>query len=316
MRNTTLDFFKFLAAFLVIFIHVDPIFEGQAFLLVFSRLAVPFFLVITGYYYPTMVERNKEGVYLKKITKLAVFPAFLYALVVYKMLADLTTKDLVYWLGLNVMPFGNHLWYLYAVIYVLMIMKMAKSLMRPTRAMVCSVLLIGVNYVLSFQENFYLYRNFLFTGMPYFLLGVFLWHKRDRIQMMRMSWGKFLGVFSVLLIMLMLEYQLYWTLDCCPEREHYLMVYPICSWIFCFAINRPNVNNVFSVLGLKYCTFIYIYHFLVLIVLERMIQIVPALECFNSIRNTLIFPVVILVITLGVAYVCKAVKLRMRKMIG
>lgn len=48
-RNLSIDFGRFVAAFLVVIIHVN-LFVGHGFLLQFARIAVPFFYIISGYY--------------------------------------------------------------------------------------------------------------------------------------------------------------------------------------------------------------------------------------------------------------------------
>lgn len=58
-RNTTLDLMRWLCAFLVVVIHV-PIY-GKGILMPFTRIAVPFFYMVTGYYIYTSNEDKLKG---------------------------------------------------------------------------------------------------------------------------------------------------------------------------------------------------------------------------------------------------------------
>lgn len=314
MRNSTLDLFKFIACFLVVFIHSELSFEGHSYLLLLCRAAVPFFFMITGFYYPGIIARQKEKAYFKRILNLVWLPVILYALLVFKMLPDLTMKDFWYWAGLNVMPFGGHLWYLFALLYVLVIVGLVKPLIYSKKALYGSIFLISVNYLLSFQEDIFLYRNFLFTGLPYFLLGSYLYQKKEVIADSGLSTGKFLAVLIGLMGALALEYRLYGAMNLLAERDHYLMLYPLCGWIFCYAIRRPDRGGELSSLGQKYCTSVYVYHLMVIMVSDRVVMLLGNPEVFMAVRRTVIYPLLVLVITMFMVAVFRYGKALVKRM--
>ena len=69
-RNHGLDFLKALCSFMVICIHTPfPGLMGNI-ITPLTRIAVPLFLMITGYYYSCMIERKNEKKQLLKILRL------------------------------------------------------------------------------------------------------------------------------------------------------------------------------------------------------------------------------------------------------
>lgn len=79
-------------------------------------------------------------------------------------------------------PFGFHLWYLEAYLYVLIIMMVVDKYKLWSRMLWCipfllfGDLLFGKYSILQLNKElpYICVRNFLFIGIPYFLLGVWL----------------------------------------------------------------------------------------------------------------------------------------------
>lgn len=65
-RNLSIDIVKAVAALLVICIHTGyPSVVGD-YVVAICRAAVPIFLLISGYYYQVIIDRNKTLSYYKK----------------------------------------------------------------------------------------------------------------------------------------------------------------------------------------------------------------------------------------------------------
>lgn len=197
-RNTGFDVLKFLCAFLVICIHTD--YYGKEFVVPIARAAVPVFFMITGYFHATILQSGKQSHQLRKIGLITLLANLLYML--WEMLtgpgsiADTLHSwwDAEVWLRfllLNESPFRSHLWYLGALLYVLVIVEKANK--RGLRGklyrlipvlLMCNLvlgnyagLLLGKEIPLEFS------RNYLFLGLPCFLLGDLLYRNRDAKQM-------------------------------------------------------------------------------------------------------------------------------------
>ena len=131
-RFAGFDILKFLCAFLIVCIHCPFPGEAGAYFTSLTRIAVPIFLMITGYYYCDTVERGKTVMQIKKILVLVIeanliflFWKAFYTIVSGEYLGSFlldtfTFKNLMKLLLLNVSPFGGHLWYLGAILYVLL----------------------------------------------------------------------------------------------------------------------------------------------------------------------------------------------------
>lgn len=134
-RFTGFDILKFLCAFLIVCIHSPfPGMIGEYFTAL-TRIAVPIFFMITGFYYSDIEWRDRTIEQIKKIFILVVEANLLYLLwkCFYAVASGdglipyieeiLTEKCIAKFVILNESPFNGHLWYLGAILYVLLIVE-------------------------------------------------------------------------------------------------------------------------------------------------------------------------------------------------
>lgn len=178
-RNFSIDIVKTLAALLVICIHTGYPFVVGDYWVAFYRVAVPLFLLVSGYYYQNVIDKKKITAYYKKILGLTFFSSIFYFIVSDKKLDYLITFRWDKMLIFNFPIAGDHLWYLFSLINVLVILSICCKI-RDKLFYLIPFLLIG-NYILSFFPKFWLYRNFLFTSLPYFLLGMYIYNYNKSI---------------------------------------------------------------------------------------------------------------------------------------
>lgn len=199
-RTVGLDFLKYLCSFLVIIIHSEMTTKADLFVLPITRIAVPIFFMITGYFYTGSVERNRTGKQIKKIFGLIIFSNALYFVwdilktllkngsVTEYLKSFLSWEKWVDFLVFNKPPHKGSLWYLTALLYVLIIMYFLKKMgLKSFRKLYILIpILLAFNLVLGnyapliFGKNLKLVysRNFLFAGIPFFLLGDYIYHKK------------------------------------------------------------------------------------------------------------------------------------------
>lgn len=141
-RKPGLDVLKCIAAFFVVCIHCGPYSPNGTSaadiaslgLYALLNLAVPTFFLITGYYYPDMLRKGKVNRQIRKILQIAIGAGLLY--LPYALGAHLLKGDASIWLAETFSPhrlkawiFLNEpfvsvpLWYLWAILYVLIIMQ-------------------------------------------------------------------------------------------------------------------------------------------------------------------------------------------------
>ena len=123
-RADNIDILKVICAFLIVCIHVP--FPGRVgeYFTALTRVAVPIFFMITGYFYSDTVARHKEKQQIKKIFYLVVEANLLFfiwniTLVVLRrdsimsyMQSIFSGKNMLKFLLFNESPLAVHLWYL------------------------------------------------------------------------------------------------------------------------------------------------------------------------------------------------------------
>ena len=65
-RSISIDALKGFAALLVCYQHAYGTYGISGYILAISRIAVPLFVMITGFYYCSIVDKHKEKVQIKK----------------------------------------------------------------------------------------------------------------------------------------------------------------------------------------------------------------------------------------------------------
>ena len=199
-RNVGIDILKCICAFMIVCIHCPFPHEAGQYFISISRIAVPVFFMITGYFYHLKTDKSRKIKQIKKIFLLGlsaniiffVWKCF-YQLISGGSIADyiksvFTLKNFIKFTALNESPFGVHLWYLGAILYVLVIIaiaqreKITKFLYLLSPFLLMGDLILGKYSLLFFGREFpyIIVRNFLFVGIPYFCIGMwFSEHKRD-----------------------------------------------------------------------------------------------------------------------------------------
>lgn len=261
-RNFSIDIVKTLAALLVICIHTGyPSVMGD-YIVAFCRIAVPLFLLISGYYYQNIINRKKITTYYKKIIGLTFFSSIFYFIAFNKRLDYLITFR---WDKMLIFSFpiaGDHLWYLFSLINVLIILAFCHKI-KDKLFYLIPLLLIG-NYILSFSPKFWLYRNFLFTSLPYFLLGMYI-HKYNKYILTLFKKKTLIYIFVIGIMLQCFEVFLYKYLEVIYVRDHYLMTPLLSFMIFSYAlVVKTQKENVLSIIGKKYSAYIYILHIFIL----------------------------------------------------
>lgn len=290
-RSKSLDTLKSICAFLVVCIHVP--FPGTigSYITVLSRIAVPLFFMITGYFYSEVVKRGGESRQIKKILQLFIeanLIYFLWKLFLAVMSSDLrdflqdmfSVKTLFKFLFLNESPFSGHLWYLGAILYVLIVVLITgklhceRLLYILTPALLLGDLILGKYSLVLWNREFpyILVRNFVFVGIPYFCIG----------RLIKNGFGKNIDrkMLSALVLIFsftsLLERFVLVSFNVNSARDHYVSTTLLAVAVFLFAlsyeIEEDNItsrklprggyqlNNLMTVIGRKYSTWIYIFH--------------------------------------------------------
>lgn len=273
-RADNIDVLKAICAFLIVCIHVPfPGVAGEYFTAL-TRIAVPIFFMITGYFYSDVIDRHREVIQIKKIFRLLIEANLLYLLwdTFYAVLrhnsdffsTTFTIKNFLKFIVLNESPFKGHLWYLGAILYALLvvyvfdIIRIGKILYLLTPLLLWGDLAFGKYSILIFGREFpyILVRNFLFVGIPYFCLGRLIKSGiGQRIQK---------NVLAVLMVVFsatsLLERFVLVSFNANATRDHYISTTLLAITVFLFALKCQGDNKTLVLVGRKYSTWLYILH--------------------------------------------------------
>lgn len=190
-RNNSIDNLKAICTFLIVCIHVPFPGEIGAYFITLTRIAVPIFFMITGFFYLDIIFYHKEVKQIKKILKLLIEANVIFLIwnilckvlggknIIHYLQSTITLKNIIKFVVFNESPLGIHLWYLGAVFYVLLIvffldkLKRRKILYSLIPFLLIIDLVFGKYSLIIFHHEFpyILVRNFLCVGIPYFCIG-------------------------------------------------------------------------------------------------------------------------------------------------
>lgn len=184
-RIYTIDNLKTLCAFLVICIHTYCAYQNS--ILPVARVAVPCFFMISGYllYNESSIGRQRLKKSISHIFRIIIWSTLLFMTIKELLYFHSTEefyipskKELLNFIVFNENPYGWHLWYLNAYFYVLLIVyaiekcQKWKYLFVATPFLLIGDLVFGKYSMLLFNREFpFIYvRNFIFVGIPYFII--------------------------------------------------------------------------------------------------------------------------------------------------
>ena len=322
-RNGSLDAIKAIACFLIVFLHCSldtNLYPASEYVCAFARVAVPLFIMITGYYFLSIVEKGRMKKFMFKIVRITLVGSCFYLLVALY-LFDVQTifnfENLKNWLLFNSVPVtGFHLWYLYALIYILLVVYYGMSFFSSGKnAFALAIFLLFCNYLLSFCEDALYVRNFLMLGLPYFLLGFCVKKYEQRIMESSFWKGKHYLIFLFMLLLQVAEFYFYKKMGVSLPREHFLMTTPLSCYLFVVAIKYPKLNKCgfLAYIGDKLSTNIYIYHVFIILLSDRIVMRLLRTNVISAFPRNYLYPVLMMVITTTVVFCFKKIKLKGRR---
>lgn len=319
------DILKFLCAFLIVCIHCPfPGIVGEYFTAL-TRIAVPIFFMITGFFYTNIVHKKCEKEQIKKIFRLEIEANLLYLLWkcfyatvsgndVWEYLSKvLSTKSIIKFLVFNESPFNGHLWYLGAILYVLLIVLgtekigAKKILYVLTPFLLAGDLILGKYSLLFFHREFsyIIVRNFLFVGLPYFCIGEFLRDWKKRIENRKLV--LLVALFSCTTL---LEHYILVQRGLNTTRDHYISTTFLAMAVFLLFKEVYSRHRVTSVerwaaqIGRDYSTWIYIIHPILITVIGIVMRKSNLYEAYRYIAPTIVYMASIIFVMI----VCKGWK--------
>lgn len=270
MRNNSIDTLKFICAILVISIHtpkpdniwpvIDPI----------LRCAVPIFLMLSGYFIyreDGINEKLQQRIVpmLKILCWGALFHIGILIILedfsIFNKVSLTSIKNLIFY---NNFIFSRHLWYIHAYLYVLVIILIAnrfnfyKALIYATPVLLAGGVILGKYHEPIFGENIdtYFSRNFLFTGLPFFIIGMVIREKRlaQHINLKLATIGCL--IFYITGIIEAKNFKI-----CYNSGDLYITTAFMAFFILMLSLNiEQRKENILSRMGREDSLYIYIFH--------------------------------------------------------
>ncbi len=218
-RNVCLDLLKLLAAYFVVLIHFPfPGSFGDT-LLDLGRFAVPLFFLVSGYYAYTGTPEKilKKLIHVLKMYLLATSVYLVYKFITEGFIKGTFVDGIAYLKGyldiktilkfflFNITRSSGHLWFMAALIYCygLFYLVRKKNLSEKVLVLLAGILLLSC---FALEEGLALLgknisptftRNFLFTGFPFFVLGLLVFKHRESLSSCSTGLLIFLAVLGV-----------------------------------------------------------------------------------------------------------------------
>ncbi|MGN1097387.1 MAG: acyltransferase family protein [Clostridia bacterium] len=264
-RNSSIDIFRLIAVAAVIIQHYGIVYprtsETAMWFNLFSRIAVPFFFMVSGYF-SWKSDPAARHAYLKKqaatiakiLTVSSVIIIFFNNLFGYHIIFK--PKYLLF-LFLYNDPFflfdQSHIWYMLALIYVLLIALLVEKCRLHKAAYISVPILLTAAVALDLYlraagiRRACYTRNFLFDGLPFFYLGQLLRRYEDKI-LPRFSKGRSFALLLLSAAGLVMEAKLalrfnLTSFDITFDRTMFVFIPFLAIAIFILLLNFPDIGR-------------------------------------------------------------------------
>ena len=329
-RNYYLDILRLICCFLVVCIHF-PSTNNLTYLSSLTRIAVPIFYMIGGFYYNKKVnsQENKIKLIIKIIKMSLSFSGlmliyniikrgFSYFISLFNIFGYLDLKTISDFIIFNIPPLTkSHLWYMYALIYVYFIFlftneKQKAFIVKAIPLLLFCNLFLGTYSSLVFNNIIDLKysRNFLFTSLPFFTLGYYI-SKNDFLNNVKsIKKSLFALIFSILFTFL--EMKIIELNNITGNVTIYAstIVNAFIIFIICLWLNKntnTNFSNV-SNLSKKYSTSIYAIHIIIGKIVDDLL--------INSYLYMTIRPLIVFTVSLLFSILLQSSKEKINKLIN
>lgn len=299
-RYQSVDVLRLVCSFLVVCIHCS--YDGVIYYWFepVTRVAVPIFFMISGFFWSKVCEQGKQWKTVVKLIRLFSIWYLFYVIVQFvicgggvkseesflREAAKMILANKPLFVGDN----AGHLWYLSALIYVYVFFNFAYQFQQVKLISCIGIMLIlpsfligNYSWILGIESTGIWTRNFLMTGIPYFSLGLMIWN--NRLYLLNYYKEKRQVVFwgAVVLFLVGLNitekfYLTHWSGLNKLLSDTYLITPILSLLLFVLTLKkdkygvRTNFGKSLSVMGKQVSTGIYLIHPLIINILIIIMQ--------------------------------------------
>lgn len=245
-HNNSIDMFRLIAAIMVVQVHTDVFANLNEplryfFINIFPRVAVPFFFVVSGYFYIGKLMAGKKPFfhYIANILSVYILWSAIYIAFFYVRNVMIKGRQLEKFINNRLKNFfiygtAGHLWYIPALIiavlvvtifyklHLIKLLAIASLALYVLGVLSCSYYKIGIQIPqlqpLLENENLLWIRRHWFMGLPLFTMGYFLNLLKPKIEKMKKKTSSILLLVAIevflieVVIIMLLEIWQSWTL--------------------------------------------------------------------------------------------------------
>lgn len=280
-RMSCLDVIKCFAAFGVVAIHAGP-----GILSFIVRASVPMFFLISGYYYPKLVENGRFWPHVRKLVAMVLLSSLFYGIFFFAakwhegnldewLHATFRWRHIAYCLVTDCDLFAFHLWFFYALIYDLVLLRLADKYGFTKWLEVLAPVLLFVFLATNFFIVSYGWkRNFLFFGLPFVMFGRCIAESKDKRLSLFGNARLFPYIAVSSLLLTLAEIIVLKKLCVSWQRDTYVFSVPFVLSVFYWALRNGDYGrgSVAAVIGCRYSAYIYILHVFVMSVVGKFIS--------------------------------------------
>lgn len=276
-RNAGIDLLRLLGSLFVIILHVS-FYRANGYGAVLARLsarwAVPVFFIVSGYFFVGRLHKSPDHALKENLKKL--LPLIVISNLIFLVINLLEHQPLF---PLTAIFFGDyyHLWFLFSLLIgvciIYMLHRLRANAYVETSVMIIilfSVLTSGAyNIILPIvpASSYVYFRSFL--SVPFMLFGAAFGTNKMPYVLRSMKAGLVLVIGGCLLqaieifaLRRSLTFSIY-------SIELLVGVIPLAIGIFVAGLNLKMGDNILSSLGKKYSLFIYLYHPIMIFIIDK-----------------------------------------------
>lgn len=283
-RNKTIDFFRVIAALLVVSIHTK---SGGLLIQIVARSAVPYFYCVTGYYYGKKVVEFPDKGYYKK-WMISILETYIIVSVPYVLIFIYQNRGNYQGIisevlkGFFINGIWYHLWYFPMLIYAVFLLTFIKKEILFVISVICWIFLcmgdayysitlkIDAFYQIYSHEIYSSFMRPVFYAIVFVSLGAFIAKYEKKINsVIRHKWIAILGCLGVLILEEIL------TVKYCGNIKltMALGVYPLISCFMVWTLEDPLKNvKLIKCDFRRLANFIYFWHPFLLFFVHRRIS--------------------------------------------
>ncbi|WP_405608534.1 acyltransferase family protein [Polaribacter sp. Asnod1-A03] len=268
-RNISLDLLKIILAIFVVLIHCSFFIDINLEVYHLTknglfRTAVPVFFLINGYFFKQVIDNKSIVKWMLRVFILYSVWMFIYA----PLWFSLDFKSII----INVLVGFHHLWYIKALLFCGILLFIIRKI-KVKFLFFISFVLFSLGVLVQYLRNIhvlyfdvYSHRNFLFLGLPLFILG-YLIHKKSLQTKLSSKQNLFLILLFTVILLIESYINYYYNFD---RNDNLFSLIFLCPLTFLYAFNlqlKSNVNskNISLVSTAIYLIHPWVMHFLSLI---------------------------------------------------